>query len=316
MRNLNYRQFLDNLNLSLDYTYFIKKEDLLNINENIDFLNNLFLAPNILPESRDKVFSDFLDNKLNDNKISSLMKRLEEIFNEFDINTSSIKIKMREYTKYIAKFITQENIKNLFEINKNNLDFIFYIVYAKYNLSNYGDVIELINFINKNNLIKKDNLYYNDILLYKLISLKKIDNNYLRNEDIMQEICKIAQHLFGFEFTRLTTLIECCLVSKDFIKIKELFNTHFEILKKWDVTQLVNFFELITYCNDDVLYDTTKRLLESKDILLLNTIDLYIFKFIIAVKEGNNENIEIYKNRIKNDFNLMHYEYYKEFLKK
>ena len=315
MRKLNYKQFLENLNISLDYTYFLNKEDLLNINGEEDFLNNLFLAPAVVPESREKVFNNFLDNKLNKDKINTLTKRLEEVFNNFDTNINNRKIKTREYAKYITKFITQENIKNLFEKNKNNLDFIFYIVYAKYSISSYGEVIELINFLNKLNIIKKDNPYYNDILLYKLVSLKKIDNNYLRNEEKMQEICKIAQNLFGFEFIRLATLIECGLVSKDLDRIKEVFTSNFEIMKKWDVTQLVNIFELITYSNDDELYKTTKKLLESKDILLLETIDLYIFKFIVAVKEEDNENLEIYKNKIKNDFNFIHYEFYKEFLK-
>lgn len=313
---MNYKQFLEQLNIILDYNYFLDNEKSFQLeNDEETFLNNLLLAPRVSLKSRNNILGKFLDKKLDKIEMSRLSEKLEDIFIHFNNETTNKKLKIREYAKYIIEFIKLENLKILLENNENNLDFIFYVIYANYNISKYRDVIELINHINKLNLIKKDNPIYNDILLYKLVSLKNIDKSYLKNNETMKEICKIAQNLFGFEFIRLSTLLECSLVSNDLNKTKDVFNSNFDILKKWDVHQLVNIFELIVYSKDEELYAITKRLLESKDILLLKSKELDIFRFLVAIKEENNLDLEFYKNKIKDDFDFLHYEYYQMFLK-
>ena len=54
MKKLNYKQFLEKLNISLDYTYLLDKDTISKLDKNKEaFINNLLLVPNVSDKSRD-----------------------------------------------------------------------------------------------------------------------------------------------------------------------------------------------------------------------------------------------------------------------
>ena len=289
MKKLNYKQFLEKLNISLDYTYLLDKDTISKLDKNKEaFINNLLLVPNVSDKSRDDLLKKTIENELSKEDINSISTKIENIFSNFDNSINDLKVKIREYSKFIIKYLRNDKIENLFKENSTNIDFIFYIIYSKYSEPfstdysdnvKYKEVVEFINILNKLNLIKKDNIYYNDLLLYKLISLKHSDGSFthLSNQNTMHELCKIAQNLFGFEYTKIYTLIECKLVSKDIEGFIEIFNKHFEIMKKWDIVQLLDIFELVVYSKNEHIYNSVNELLLSKDIKMLkgNEKDIY-----------------------------------------
>ncbi len=326
MNKLNYKQFLEKLNISLDYTYMLNDDILFDIDKSKEeFINNLLLVPNVTDDSKQDLLKKVIENRITQEEINNILIKIEDIFLNFDSSINDSRVKIREYLKNIIKYINNQKIEKLFKENSNNIDFIFYIIYSKYseqeniNINKYKEVIEFINILNKLNLIKKDNIYYNDLLLYKLISLKHADGSFthLLNQNIMQELCKIAQNLFGFDYTKIYTLIECKLVSKDIEGFREIFNKHFEIMKKWDIVQLLDVFELIVYSKDEDIYNSMNELLLSKDIKILKGNEKDIYTFLIAVKNEDKSKIDIYKDRLllSNVYNFAHYDFFKNYFK-
>lgn len=316
MKKLNYREFLDKLNINIDYTYMKEYQESIKVNsDKEEFLNNLFLVPNITDSSRTGIIEKFYKNQLNDESVNTLSLKIEKIFNDFDDDINDPKIKIREYSKHITKYFNKENMEKLFKSNIENIDFIFYIIYAKYSDLEYSDVIDFINIVIKNNIIKKDHAYYNDILLYKLISLKNINGKfaYLKNEETMKELCTIAQNLFGFETTRIYTLLECKLVSKDPDGFKQLFYKHLDTMKRWDIKHLLDIFELVVYSKDEDIFKSMNQLLLNKDIKMLKGNELDIYNFLFFVENNNKDKIELYKNKlIKNEiYSFAHYDFFK-----
>ncbi|CAM3902558.1 hypothetical protein [Arcobacter cloacae] len=314
---MNYKLFLEKLNINLDYTYLLNNEMLSKIDKNNEtFLNSLLLAPNVTDESRKNLLDKFVNNKLNKEDIDNLLMKIEDIFSNFNNSINDLKVKTREYVKYITKYLKKENIEKLFKENIKNIDFIFYIIYTKYSESEYTEVIEFINILNKLNIIQEDNIYYNDILLYKLISLKseKERFSYLKDKTRMLELCKIAKDLFGFDSTRIYTLIECKMVSKDKKGFKEIFNKNFEAIKKWNVIELLDIFELVIYSKEEDTFNSINELLLSKDIKMLKGKEIDIYNFLLAVRIGDESEINAYKNKLTTNkvYSFAHYDFFKD----
>ena len=329
MKKLNYKQFLEKLNISLDYTYLLDKDTISKLDKNKEaFINNLLLVPNVSDKSRDDLLKKTIENELSKEDINSISTKIENIFSNFDNSINDLKVKIREYSKFIIKYLRNDKIENLFKENSTNIDFIFYIIYSKYSEPfstdysdnvKYKEVVEFINILNKLNLIKKDNIYYNDLLLYKLISLKHSDGSFthLSNQNTMHELCKIAQNLFGFEYTKIYTLIECKLVSKDIEGFIEIFNKHFEIMKKWDIVQLLDIFELVVYSKNEHIYNSVNELLLSKDIKMLKGNEKDIYNFLLAVKKEDKLKVDEYIKKLEqnNVYNFAHYNFFKNYFK-
>lgn len=169
---MNYKQFLEKLNISLDYTYLLDKDTISKLDKNKEaFINNLLLVPNVSDKSRDDLLKKTIENELSKEDINSISTKIENIFSNFDNSINDLKVKIREYSKFIIKYLRNDKIENLFKENSTNIDFIFYIIYSKYSEPfstdysdnvKYKEVVEFINILNKLNLIKKDNIYYND----------------------------------------------------------------------------------------------------------------------------------------------------------
>ena len=326
---MNYKQFLEKLNISLDYTYLLDKDTISKLDKNKEaFINNLLLVPNVSDKSRDDLLKKTIENELSKEDINSISTKIENIFSNFDNSINDLKVKIREYSKFIIKYLRNDKIENLFKENSTNIDFIFYIIYSKYSEPfstdysdnvKYKEVVEFINILNKLNLIKKDNIYYNDLLLYKLISLKHSDGSFthLSNQNTMHELCKIAQNLFGFEYTKIYTLIECKLVSKDIEGFIEIFNKHFEIMKKWDIVQLLDIFELVVYSKNEHIYNSVNELLLSKDIKMLKGNEKDIYNFLLAVKNEDKLKVDEYIKKLEqnNVYNFAHYNFFKNYFK-
>ena len=324
---MNYKQFLEKLNISLDYTYLLDKDTISKLDKNKEaFINNLLLVPNVSDKSRDDLLKKTIENELSKEDINSISTKIENIFSNFDNSINDLKVKIREYSKFIIKYLRNDKIENLFKENSTNIDFIFYIIYSKYSEPfstdysdnvKYKEVVEFINILNKLNLIKKDNIYYNDLLLYKLISLKHSDGSFthLSNQNTMHELCKIAQNLFGFEYTKIYTLIECKLVSKDIEGFIEIFNKHFEIMKKWDIVQLLDIFELVVYSKNEHIYNSVNELLLSKDIKMLKGNEKDIYNFLLAVKKEDKLKVDEYIKKLEqnNVYNFAHYNFFKNY---
>ena len=324
---MNYKQFLEKLNISLDYTYLLDKDTISKLDKNKEaFINNLLLVPNVSDKSRDDLLKKTIENELSKEDINSISTKIENIFSNFDNSINDLKVKIREYSKFIIKYLRNDKIENLFKENSTNIDFIFYIIYSKYSEPfstdysdnvKYKEVVEFINILNKLNLIKKDNIYYNDLLLYKLISLKHSDGSFthLSNQNTMHELCKIAQNLFGFEYTKIYTLIECKLVSKDIEGFIEIFNKHFEIMKKWDIVQLLDIFELVVYSKNEHIYNSVNELLLSKDIKMLKGNEKDIYNFLLAVKKEDKFKVDEYIKKLDQNrvYNFAHYNFFKNY---
>ena len=327
MKKLNYKQFLEKLNISLDYTYLLDKDTISKLDKNKEaFINNLLLVPNVSDKSRDDLLKKTIENELSEEDINSISTKIENIFSNFDNSINDLKVKIREYSKFIIKYLRNDKIENLFKENSTNIDFIFYIIYSKYSEPfstdysdnvKYKEVVEFINILNKLNLIKKDNIYYNDLLLYKLISLKHSDGSFthLSNQNTMHELCKIAHNLFGFEYTKIYTLIECKLVSKDIEGFIEIFNKHFEIMKKWDIVQLLDIFELVVYSKNEHIYNSVNELLLSKDIKMLKGNEKDIYNFLLAVKKEDKLKVDEYIKKLDQNgvYNFAHYNFFKNY---
>lgn len=326
MNKLNYKQFLEKLDISLDYTYMLNDDIVYNIDKSKEeFINNLLLVPNVTDDSKQNLLKKVIENRITQEEINNILIKIEDIFFNFDSSINDSRVKIREYLKNIIKYINNQKIEKLFKENSNNIDFIFYIIYSKYsepeniNGNKYKEVIEFINILNKLNLIKKDNIYYNDLLLYKLISLKHSDGSFthLSNQNTMHELCKIAQNLFGFEFTKIYTLIECKLVSKDIEGFIEIFNKHFEIMKKWDIVQLLDIFELVVYSKNEDIYNSVNELLLSKDIKMLKGNEKDIYNFLLAVKNEDKLKVDEYIKKLDQNgvYNFAHYNFFKNYFK-
>lgn len=323
---MNYKQFLEKLDISLDYTYMLNDDIVYNIDKSKEeFINNLLLVPNVTDDSKQNLLKKVIENRITQEEINNILIKIEDIFFNFDSSINDSRVKIREYLKNIIKYINNQKIEKLFKENSNNIDFIFYIIYSKYsepeniNGNKYKEVIEFINILNKLNLIKKDNIYYNDLLLYKLISLKHSDGSFthLSNQNTMHELCKIAQNLFGFEFTKIYTLIECKLVSKDIEGFIEIFNKHFEIMKKWDIVQLLDIFELVVYSKNEDIYNSVNELLLSKDIKMLKGNEKDIYNFLLAVKNEDKLKVDEYIKKLDQNgvYNFAHYNFFKNYFK-
>ena len=324
MNKLNYKQFLEKLDISLDYTYMLNDDIVYNIDKSKEeFINNLLLVPNVTDDSKQNLLKKVIENRITQEEINNILIKIEDIFFNFDSSINDSRVKIREYLKNIIKYINNQKIEKLFKENSNNIDFIFYIIYSKYsepentNSNKYKEVVEFINILNKLNLIKKDNIYYNDLLLYKLISLKHSDGSFthLSNQNTMHELCKIAQNLFGFEYTKIYTLIECKLVSKDIEGFIEIFNKHFEIMKKWDIVQLLDIFELVVYSKNEHIYNSVNELLLSKDIKMLKGNEKDIYNFLLAVKNEDKLKVDEYIKKLDQNgvYNFAHYNFFKNY---
>ncbi len=310
---MNYKQFLKKININLNYSYFISKKDLLKYKikkEDEEFLNNLFLAPNVDKNSRDRIFKDFMKDSLSIERKRDILATIGNIFTNFDTRLNNTRVKTREYLQYITKSILLDNIEDIFEENKDNIDFIFYFIFSKYSSKNYKDTLKLIDFVLKNSLIVKENRYFNDILLYKLNSLKLAENTYLDKPKKMKEICKLSKAIVGFDFLCIYTQLECKLVEKDFEGFKKVYKENFETMKKWDVLNLLYIFELVVYSKDSEINIITVGLLINKDILLLKNYERRFFDFLLAIWNKDNEKIEFYKNELKDYFDFGHYNFF------
>ena len=326
MKKLNYKQFLENLNISLNYTYLLDKDSISKIDRSKEeFVNNLLLVPNVTDESKKDLLYKVIENKITKEELNNISIKIENIFSNFDSSINDSRVKIREYLKNIVKDIKNDKIEKLFKENSTNIDFIFYTIHIKYsepestNSNKYKEVVEFINILNKLNIIKKDNAYYNDLLLYKLISLKHSDGSFthLSNQNTMHELCKIAQNLFGFEYTKIYTLIECKLVSKDIEGFIEIFNKHFEIMKKWDIVQLLDIFELVVYSKNEHIYNSVNELLLSKDIKMLKGNEKDIYNFLLAVKNEDKLKVDEYIKKLDQNgvYNFAHYNFFKNYFK-
>ena len=133
----------------------------------------------------------------------------------------------------------------------------------------------------------------------------------------MHELCKIAQNLFGFEYTKIYTLIECKLVSKDIAGFIEIFNKHFEIMKKWDIVQLLDIFELVVYSKNEHIYNSVNELLLSKDIKMLKGNEKDIYNFLLAVKNEDKLKVDEYIKKLDQNgvYNFAHYNFFKNYFK-
>ena len=265
---MNYKELFEKLNITnLDFKFCMANEMYNKIDkEDYEFLNNLAFSP-VDAESKKKVFEDLYNNKLS-NK-DAILKKIYRFYDEFYNRFNSKRILIRELTKYVFDWIKINNIQiDLIKqniINVENKIFVFYIVHKFYNEHLYEDTVVLIDYLFSKQYFTKENEFYNDLLLYKLISLKN-EYEYLDNDKVFNEVCKIAQNLYGFEYIRIITLLECKLKQNNISEFEEILNKYFNRIKEWEVYEVLNLYELTIYTRNKSCIQKVEQLLNNKDI--------------------------------------------------
>ena|GEM_PF-6907426 len=327
---MNYKYLFKELDISekFNYAFCFTKNEVKGIkSKNIDndFLNNLAFAPVTL-ESKENIYIQLIEGKLSVSDQNRLTEKLDIIYEDFNSNINTQAIKIREYIKFIFDWIVIqvklrgddnyqiEVIKDSIGRLTNNKLIVFYLIHRFYTKNLYKQTVELISFIFKQKLFTLEDDLYNDLLLYKLISLKGKNFEYLDNHEVVDEICKITQNLYGFDYVKIITLFECRLINNDNDGFVEVYNKHFDIFSKWSAGELLNIYELAVYSKIQSLILTFKSLLESKDIELIEDTQEYYntYKFLNAVADNEKNYIEKYGKILKRfDWNFNHYNYFK-----
>ena len=311
---MNYKELFKNLKIeNLDFRFFMSEKQIAQIKEkDNDFINNLAFSP-VVKKSKEKIFKKLFTQTITDSEKKFLLEKIYKYYDDFYLRFNNKRILIREFVRYLFDWIEIngyqiEVIKdNIIKIDNKIL--VFYIVHRFYNENLYNETVILINqLFSKNYFTKKDELY-NDLLLYKLYSLKQDHCEYLNNKKTFQEICKIAQNLYGFEYIRIITLLECKLNEKDVIKFKEILKKHIDKIKEWEIYEILNLYELSIYIKDEEVIEQIEKILKSKDIeIFLDDEDYLIFDFLQAVKVGDNDKIEKYKNKLADKYDFSHFE--------
>jgi len=319
---LNYKEFLTKFNIKdFDYKFCLDSKQKKKF-EKYDqfFLNSLAFVPLVKKENKSIVLHNFLNNKVE--KVF-VLEKIEEIFDLFDKKYNDQRIKIREFAKYVFDWIEiNKKEKYRVKIIANNLkkteneDFVFYIVYRFYNLALYEEVVKLISYLG--NFFNKDSKYYNDLLLYKLIALKN-DEKYINDKRILRKVCKIAKKLYGFDYVKVITLLECALLQNNIKNFREIIKKYYNLISGWDVIDILDIYELSIYTRDENIIFLIKRILDSKDIEILfgNEIIKIYWMFIEAIRKKNLKEAEKIKKELekKGYFNFYYFEKFKDMLK-
>ena len=116
---MNYKQFLEKLNISLDYTYLLDKDTISKLDKNKEaFINNLLLVPNVSDKSRDDLLKKTIENELSEEDINSISTKIENIFSNFDNLEDLIKLIRLRFLEIRNSII---EIDNKIDGNSNNI---------------------------------------------------------------------------------------------------------------------------------------------------------------------------------------------------
>ena len=97
MNKFNYKQFLEKLNISLDYTYMLNDDILFDIDKSKEeFINNLLLVPNVTDDSKQDLLKKVIENRITQEEINNILIKIEDIFLNFDSSINDSRVKIRK----------------------------------------------------------------------------------------------------------------------------------------------------------------------------------------------------------------------------
>ena len=88
-------------------------------------------------------------------------------------------------------------------------------------------------------------------------------------------------------------------------------------MKKWDIVQLLDIFELVVYSKNEDIYNSVNELLLSKDIKMLKGNEKDIYNFLLAVKKEDKLKVDEYIKKLDQNgvYNFAHYNFFKNYFK-
>ena len=88
-------------------------------------------------------------------------------------------------------------------------------------------------------------------------------------------------------------------------------------MKKWDIVQLLDIFELVVYSKNEHIYNSVNELLLSKDIKMLKGNEKDIYNFLLAVKNEDKLKVDEYIKKLDQNgvYNFAHYNFFKNYFK-
>ena len=86
-------------------------------------------------------------------------------------------------------------------------------------------------------------------------------------------------------------------------------------MKKWDIVQLLDIFELVVYSKNEDIYNSVNELLLSKDIKMLKGNEKDIYNFLLAVKKEDKLKVDEYIKKLDQNgvYNFAHYNFFKNY---
>lgn len=236
------------------------------------------------------------------NNFTSNNKKIELIFNEFDIDELSdiekslIQSEKDKLSKDFKKYIFGNYIKSLYKKNNDNIGNIvqYYKLNDFYKLL-FLDDTDKINIINSNNNFvyqKSPNDNEENIKLmldnFELIDYTHRDYNYFRNLYITNRVLPTSQNEFCFPFYGLTTNLQYILnsmqidVKNDYLKIYNFCKIYFK-------DSFTNWFDTFIILTDNEIFIKQNTM----DMLKVFTFSGDYLEYLAIMNYNNYYNIDI-----------------------